>query len=138
MEQVLIPPFFVATPLPQVHRIDDVCLLSHSPSPQRCAQAGGVWDDSLYASSAHSGGRCLDPTEAEELLVSPPPGVESLETMEISVSHDGSTFGFSEGEAVKLKCIRQRLHGAFQNLFYPPQCAQPIDGGQEDMDSPWG
>ena len=32
------------------HHVAHACLFDHSPSPQRCARSGGIWDDSRCAS----------------------------------------------------------------------------------------
>ena len=79
-----------------------------SPSPQLCALRGGVWDDSVYALMQHSGGRCLDKDEAEDVLLE---GGHDLEMITVSVSHDGaSRSGWREGRcpACGYNCIGRR------------------------------
>ena len=109
----------------EVLRITDACLLSHTPSPQLCALEGGVWDDSVLATIQHSGGRCLTREEAKELLLSDP----GLEVLDVSVSHDGKTFGFTRGRHVQLSCIRRIPTGPWMNNMYPDECKAPMDGG---------
>lgn len=99
----------------EVLRITDACLLSHTPSPQLCAKEGKVWDDSVLATKEHSGGRCLSIEEAKQLLLRDP----GLEVLDVSVSHDGKSFGFGRGRVVKLSCIRRIPHGPWLNNMYP-------------------
>ena len=102
----------------KVHRISDACLLSHSPSPQLCALNGGVWDDSVFSLMQHSGGRCLEKDEAEDVLLD---GGHDLEMVEVSVSHDGSSecitgaqYLFSRG--VQIAVILENFAGYFFSL----------------------
>ena len=98
----------------------------HSPSPQLCALRGGVWDDSVYALMQHSGGRCLDKEEAEDVLLE---GGHDLEMITVSVSHDGtSRSGWREGVGLYLI----NMHGAALRHFgtlatgFATQCSAPL------------
>jgi hypothetical protein len=114
----------------KTHRISDACLLSHSPSPQLCALHDGVWDDSVYSLIQHSGGRCLDKEEAENVLFN---GGHDLEMVEVSVSHDGSSesvlyqyllwiYESIHYVAVRLVCTAMRPDSLWQDLFHTLEC----------------
>ncbi|EIE21685.1 hypothetical protein COCSUDRAFT_56879 [Coccomyxa subellipsoidea C-169] len=73
-----------------IHHVTDACLYDHNPSPQRCAQKGGVWDDTR-ALSSELGGTCLTPEEAEAHLWI---GGNAMEAVEIELSNDGNLASF--------------------------------------------
>lgn len=53
----------------RLERVSDGCFFSHSPNPQACAWAGGVWDDRFQAwGSDGVGGSCIKLAEAKELV----------------------------------------------------------------------
>lgn len=53
----------------RLERVSDGCFFAHSPNPQACAWAGGVWDDRFQAwGSDGVGGSCIKLAEAEELV----------------------------------------------------------------------
>lgn len=70
----------------------DACLYDHNPSPQRCAQMGGVWDETR-AVSTHLGGTCLTREEARAYWQV---GGKSMEVVEMELSHDGNLAAFLE------------------------------------------
>jgi len=109
----------------KVHRVSNVCLVSHSPNPQQCMLRGGVWDDHMYDTFSHSGGRCITTSEARALLL----GSEELEEVTVSLSHDGKSFGLQQGSPANIQCIRKKSQKHMTHSFYPEQCAAEIDGG---------
>jgi hypothetical protein len=75
-------------PVVQKIRVKDRCLIEHAPSPQMCALAGDVWDDSQAGTERHAGGRCLSERAGLALLKQPD---SNLEMVEIDVTHDGQS-----------------------------------------------
>jgi hypothetical protein len=118
------------------------CLVDHHPSPQRCAEERGVWDDSGRATQGGTGGRCLDAGEAGVLLArdkgialpgddeedksgggggekkdksaKPPPGPPAPNRLEL-VEVDVAHDGRSFGRETlpRLRCIRLRDRAAW-------------------------
>ena len=86
-----------------MHRVEGACLFDHSPSPQRCARLGGVWDDT-WAATVERGGACLSAQEAEHRLAA---GGADLEAVEVELSSDGKPDKFPAGRPRGL-----RLHPA--------------------------
>ncbi len=85
-----------------VHHVTDACLYDHNPSPQRCAQKGGVWDDTR-ALSSELGGTCLTPEEAEAHLWI---GGNAMEAVEIELSNDGNLASFLKESSSASTSIR--------------------------------
>jgi hypothetical protein len=75
-----------------VHHVTDACLFDHNPSPQRCGQMGGVWDDTR-AVSTELGGTCLTHEEAQAHLQV---GNGAMEVVDIELSHNGNVPSFFE------------------------------------------
>jgi len=94
-----------------VRHVRDACLFDHSPSPQRCARAGGVWDDT-WAATAERGGACVSAQEAARRLAA---GGAELEAVDVALSSDGNLSAFlpAGGGAVPAS-IRRALR--------PPAC----------------
>lgn len=70
----------------QVAAVSGRCLVNHAPSPQQCAQSGGIWDDTLAATATGAGGKCVP--ESKGLLKMSITGVEMVE---VNVTHDGQS-----------------------------------------------
>ena len=73
-----------------MHRVQDACLFDHSPSPQRCARDGGVWDDT-WAATVERGGACIPAEEAARRLAA---GGADLEAVDVRLSSDGRLSDF--------------------------------------------
>lgn len=62
-----------------------------------------MWDDSVYVLMQHSGGRCLEKDEAEDVLLE---GGHDLEMITVPVSHDGASgsgrVSYMSGQRLKL------------------------------------
>eukprot|EP01024_Parvocaulis_polyphysoides_P035578 TRINITY_DN3153_c0_g1_i1.p1 TRINITY_DN3153_c0_g1~~TRINITY_DN3153_c0_g1_i1.p1 ORF type:complete len:375 (-),score=48.81 TRINITY_DN3153_c0_g1_i1:204-1208(-) len=112
----------------RVAHFTDTCLFDHSPSPQRCARNGNVWDDSKANTHEVVGGRCIVPEAAEEYLQK---NNDTLEMIEIQVSHDDNLKYYANGDNQNtlLKCIRKKGDEHKEDLmrFYGPQCADDFD-----------
>ena len=74
----------------RLHRVQDACLFDHSPSPQRCARDGGVWDDT-WAATVERGGACITAEEAARRLAA---GRADLEAVDVNLSSDGRLSDF--------------------------------------------
>ncbi|KAK9822636.1 hypothetical protein WJX81_002024 [Elliptochloris bilobata] len=89
----------------RVHHVRDACLFDHSPSPQRCARANGVWDDT-WAATVERGGACVTAEEAARRLAA---GGADLEAVDLALSSDGQLSDFLPGGAGapdSIRCIR--------------------------------
>lgn len=80
----------------------DACLYDHNPSPQRCAQMGGVWDETR-AVSTHLGGTCLTHVDAHAYWQI---GGKAMEVVEVELSHDGNLAAFMEDKKNASTIIR--------------------------------
>ena len=76
----------------KVHHVAGRCLYDHSPSPQRCARMGGVWDDS-GSPLQHSGGECITEAQAQQRYDAAA-GTIAMDIVQLS--HDGGLAGFGE------------------------------------------
>ena len=76
----------------RLHHIARRCLYDHSPSPQRCARMGGVWDDSGPV-VLHSGGRCITEAQAQQRYDA---ALGAIYMDIVQLSHDGGLAGFGE------------------------------------------
>lgn len=110
-----------------VHHITDKCLYDHSPSPQRCARVGGVWDDSNNV--WEGGGSCITQQETAQKLLDNPAG---LEQTSIQLSNDGRLASFSGTAEVfsEIMCLRQKdvaaQHAQMMDYF-GPTCTPDTD-----------
>ncbi|KAG1653816.1 hypothetical protein FOA52_001019 [Chlamydomonas sp. UWO 241] len=111
----------------RVHRIADVCLVSHSPNPQACALRGGWWDDAAYLYAKTSGGECITEAAGREMLQIN----VGLEVVTVELSNDGVSFGVGDlDRPLSIQCVRARFEPPFVNAWYPFECAAPMDGGR--------
>ena len=93
-----------------MHHVQDACLFDHSPSPQRCARDGGVWDDT-WAATVERGGACIAAEEAAQRLAA---GGADLEAVDVKLSSDGWLSGFlPEGLVAPdtIRCLTQQVRG---------------------------
>lgn len=111
-----------------VAHLNSSCLCDHSPSPQRCARTGGVWDDS--DNLVHSGGTCIAPSEASRKVREAFGGIVEVN---VQLSHDGRLSSFMpDGQQAPetIKCLRQldiaAQHQAVVN-FYGLHCTAIAD-----------
>ena len=106
-----------------MHRVEGTCLFDHSPSPQRCARLGGVWDDT-WAATVERGGACLSAQEAEHRLAA---GGADLEAVEVELSSDGNLTNFQPGGRAAPASIRHGplpLHEPDMKYEAPPGAAR--------------
>lgn len=75
--------------------LEDVCLFNHEPSFHSCTWRGGVWDDRDVVSWSVAGGRCITPTEADQILAT------DLNAEEVIIVP--STDNRTEGEGLPLE-----------------------------------
>jgi len=119
-----------------VRHVRDACLFDHSPSPQRCARAGGVWDDT-WAATAERGGACVSAQEAARRLAA---GGAELEAVDVALSSDGNLSAFlpAGGGAAPASirrrpphsCMR-RLHHHAPNALPRPSCIHALHASSE-------
>jgi hypothetical protein len=98
--------------------------VEHAPSPQKCAIARGVWDDTIAASPEGNGGSCI--SEASGMVkVNNNPYIEMLH---INVTHDGQSFGLTQGQALELKCVRYKNPSYwYHQQYFGAHCDAPYD-----------
>ncbi|BDA44930.1 hypothetical protein COCOBI_06-4090 [Coccomyxa sp. Obi] len=112
-----------------VHHVADACLYDHNPSPQRCAQMGGVWDETR-AVSTHLGGTCLTREEARAYWQV---GGKDMEVVEVELSHDGNLATFLDNTmntSTSIRCIRWADAAAQHQAsmtFYGRTCVEDAD-----------
>jgi hypothetical protein len=112
-----------------VRHVRGACLFDHSPSPQRCARAGGVWDDT-WAATAERGGACVSAQEAARRLAA---GGAELEAVDVALSSDGNLSAFlPAGGGDAPASIRRALR--------PPACraggGRPQHAGRLTLQAP--
>lgn len=110
-----------------VHHVTDSCLYDHSPSPQRCARIGGVWNDANNV--WEGGGSCITQQEAAQKLLDDPSGLEQIS---IALSNDGNLASFTGASSVPtdISCLRQKnvaqQHAQMMDYF-GPTCTPDTD-----------
>ncbi|EFJ52303.1 hypothetical protein VOLCADRAFT_102964 [Volvox carteri f. nagariensis] len=109
----------------KVHYVRDRCLVNHSPSPQQCALAGGVWDDSIMYQATGFGGACVHAkTVLERMRVHP----NAYELLELNVTFDRQSFGYDQYPFLELKCLRLADQSQwFRFETYGRVCAARVD-----------
>lgn len=107
----------------KVTHISDRCLVEHAPSPQRCAQSSGVWDDSVAATVDHTGGYCVRKHDAVKKRSAYP---EYYEIVSVNISSDGKSMGFPTG--MTLQCLRQKDPRTWElRSFFQVTCTARVD-----------
>ncbi|KAK9811560.1 hypothetical protein WJX72_005917 [[Myrmecia] bisecta] len=114
----------------RVHHVAGLCLYDHSPTPQRCARTGGVWDDSEAATYLAVGGQCLSREQADERMRA---GQGRLEEVTVQLSTDGALEAFNAARTPVepvIRCLRQADVAAQQQAFrefFGPFCTSDLD-----------
>eukprot|EP00884_Botryococcus_braunii_P001944 jgi/Botrbrau1/11750/Bobra.0195s0075.1 len=113
----------------RTHNINDSCLFDHSPSVQRCALEGGVWDD--VANPGESpGGNCVSHKEADALLAE---FGDSIEEIDLKFSSDGHLAAFTtrtEPAPTTIRCLRYKdttTHQESMMRFFGARCTHEVD-----------
>ncbi|KAK9840401.1 hypothetical protein WJX74_009271 [Apatococcus lobatus] len=116
----------------KVRHVTDKCLFDHSPSPQRCARLGGVWDDSLSHSPAGGAGSCISRADADQRL-GLPDAKQTLEEIKVHLSSDGNLSAFAAQGATapsSIQCLRLRnveQQTVQMMMMFGPLCAADVD-----------
>lgn len=114
----------------KVRHVTDKCLFDHSPSPQRCARLGGVWDDSLSHTPTGGAGSCISRAEADQKSRS---SESSLEEITVQLSSDGNLAAFSapgSKASTSIQCLRQsnvEQQTVQMMMMFGPLCAADVD-----------
>ncbi|GIL45617.1 hypothetical protein Vafri_2819 [Volvox africanus] len=109
----------------KVHYLHGRCLVNHAPSPQQCALAGGVWDDTVMYLPSNFGGACVHAKSVLERIRAHP---SAYELLELNVTFDRDSFSYDQYPFIELKCLRH----SNRSLWYPMEtygrvCAARVD-----------
>ncbi|GFR42383.1 hypothetical protein Agub_g3254 [Astrephomene gubernaculifera] len=118
----------------KVHYVRGRCLVNHAPSPQQCALAGGIWDDSLNCQASSFGGSCVTVRSVYDRMNAHP---DMYELLELNVTYDRGSFGYSKHDFIELRCMRTVNRSLwFQEQTFGRVCAAQVDLAAMPADLP--
>ncbi|PNH00307.1 hypothetical protein TSOC_013878 [Tetrabaena socialis] len=109
----------------KIHYVHGRCLINHAPSPQQCALAGGVWDDSVMCLPSSFGGGCVTAKSVADRMRTNP---DLYELLELNVTYDRGSFAYAAHPFIELRCLRVANRSAwFQVQTFGRVCTATFD-----------